>query len=82
MFAEMNADGGFSLAPHILTGHTCTSGVLITGLPELRVYFLLVRNSFDGAHPFPCLFFLEHLVSVYMFSSCEVMQAKSSRALM
>lgn len=27
---------------------------------------------------FPCLFFLEHSVSVYMFSSCEVMQAKSS----
>lgn len=52
MFAEINADGGFILAPHILTGHTCTSGVLITGLPELRVYFLLVQNSFDGAHPF------------------------------
>lgn len=82
MFEEINAGRGLGLTPHILTGHTCTLGVLVAALPELRVCFLLVRNSFDGARPFPCLSFLEHSVSVYMFSSCEVTQAKSSRALM
>lgn len=44
--------------------------------------FSSCSESFRWRTSFPCLFCLEHSVSVYMFSSCEVMQAKSSGALM